>query len=369
MRARLPLIAAFVLGPVMALHAGDATAPTVDTSPPAADTAMSTESTPVPSNLKTSYEFDGDTSYVGDARTNFGGGISGKVSEQNDDAKFLIEPQFNDGPIYRFGLSYERYNFGLSQAAPVPDALQAENLVVGMDFQLFNSWLVRVEADPGFYTDGRDAAVRGFNVPFTIGGSYISGEDVQWVLGLEVDINRQIPVFPAVGLRWQFRDQWVLDLILPTPRLEFDENKNLAFYLGADVDDGTYRVDQQLGVGYDDAYRTPGTAKTQPLERRIVGYSVAGPFATPIFQTFRPAASAASASVPSAVGAHLGGTIVEYDEVRIGAGMSWKASKALTFELECGYLPYREFDFHRADVHFSNNSGAPYGQMSLTAQF
>jgi hypothetical protein len=324
MRARLPLIAALLLGPVT-LRAGDATAPAVDTSAPA-----EADSTPAPGNLKTSYEFDADTSYVGDARTNFGSGVSGNVSEQNEDAKFLIEPQYNDGPIYRFGLSYERYNFGLSKAAPIPDILQAENLVVGMDFELFNSWLVRVEADPGLYNDGRAAGFRDFNVPFTIGGSYIAGEDIQWVVGLEVDINRQIPVFPAVGFRWQIRDQWVLDAILPTPRLEFDENKNLTLYLGADVDDGTYRMDQGLGVGYDQTYHN-FTART--------------------------------------VGPRLGGTIVEYDEVRIGTGLSWKATKVFTLELECGYLPYREFDFHRADAHFSNNSGAPYGQMSLSAQF
>jgi hypothetical protein len=65
----------------------------------------------------------------------------------------------------------------------------------------------------------------------------------------------------------------------------------------------------------------------------------------------------------------LGGSVVEYDEIRIGAGMSLKASKDLTFEFECGYLPYREFDFHRANLHFTNDSGAPYGRISLDAQF
>jgi hypothetical protein len=325
MRARLPLIAAVLLASVMDLHAGDVTAPALDTSAP-----VPVDTSPAPGNLKMSYEFDADTSYVGDARTNFGGGVSGNVSEQNEDAKFLIEPQFNDGPIYRFGLSYQRYNFGISQAAPIPDILQAENLVLGVDFEVFNSILVRVEADPGLYNDGRASGYRDFNVPFTIGGSYIAGEDVQWVAGLEADFNRQIPVFPAVGFRWQFRDQWVLDAILPTPRLEFDENKDLTLYLGGDVDDGTYRMDQRLGVGYDETYRD---------------------------------------SRAQNVGSHLGGTIVEYDEVRIGTGLSWKASKVITLELECGYLPYREFDFHRADVHLSNNSGAPYGQLSLSAQF
>ena len=306
-----------LLLPLVALRAGDAIP--AGTSGTTADAAVVDQSEAAPSNIKMSYEFDADGSYVGDARTNFGSGTKGDVSEARTDERLVISPQYNDGPIYRFGLAYQRSSFGLSKAAPLPDILQEENLVLGVDFQVFNSWLVRVEADPGLYNDARAAGYRAFNVPFTIGGSYIASEELQWVVGLEVDVNRQIPVFPAVGMRWAINDSWVLDAILPTPRLEYDWSKALTLYLGGDVEDGTYRIDQ--GVG-----------------------SALG----------RPS---------------LGGTIVEYDEVRVGAGFTWKASKAVTLELEGGYLPYREFDFHRADEHFSNDDGAPYGQMSLNAQF
>jgi hypothetical protein len=315
MRIHLPFIAAaLLLAPLLPVRAGDTTV-----SAPSDMSASSDASTPAPSKIKTSYEFNADTSYVGSARTNFGSGSTGGVSEQENNARFLIEPQYNDGPIYRFGLSYERYNFGFSKAAPIPDILQAENLVVGMDFELFNSWLVRAEADPGFYGDARAEGFRDFNVPFTLGGSYIASDEVQWIVGLELDINRQIPVIPAVGIHWSLTDNWVIDAVLPTPRLEYDWSKDLTLYMGGDFDDGTYRVDH--GVG--DALGRP----------------------------------------------KLGGAIVEYDEIRVGAGFSWKASKAITFELEGGYLPYREFDFHRADTHFSNDDGAPYGQMSINAQF
>ena len=132
---------------------------------------------------------------------------------------------------------------------------------------------------------------------------------------------RQIPVYPAVGVRWGFHDKWVLDLILPTPRLEYEWSKNLTLYLGADVDDGTYRVDQGVGSAL---------GKGKKL---------------------------------------LSGGVLEYDELRIGSGLSWKASKGVTLELEGGYLPYREFDYHRAGQSYSNENGAAYGQVSLDAQF
>jgi len=315
MRIRFPYLAAILLlAPLLPLRAGE-TAPQPDASPAPAVA----DSTPAPTNLKVSYELDADTSYVGAARTNFGSGRVGSISEANSSARLVVAPQYNDGPIYRFGLGFQRYNFGLSKAAPVPDILEAENLVLGVDFELFNSWLVRIEADPGFYGDARSPGVRDFNVPFTIGGSYIASEDLQWIAGLGIDIDRQLPIIPAIGVRWAVTDEWVIDAILPTPRLEYDWSKALTLYMGGDIDDGTYRVSRGLG-----------TALGRP---------------------------------------NLSNAIVEYDEIRVGAGFSWKASKAITFELEGGYLPYREFDFHRADSHFSNDDGAAYGRVSLNAQF
>jgi hypothetical protein len=312
------IAAALAFASMAAARAGETAPPDATAVSAPADSGVA-DSTPAPSNIKTSYELDADTSYVGDARTNYGGGTMGNVSEERTRTRFVVSPQYNDGPIYRFGLSFQRYSFGFSKAAPMPNILQAENLVVGMDFTLFNSWLIRIEADPGFYNDGRYTGFRDANVPFIMGGSYIASADLQWIVGLEADINRQLPVIPAVGVRWSLGESWVIDAVLPTPRLEYDWSKSLTLYVGGDVDDGTYRADRNLGVSLG-----------------------------------RP---------------NLSGAVFEYDEIRFGAGLSWKASKALTFELEGGYLPYREFDFHRADTHFSNDGGAPYGQMSLNAQF
>ncbi len=319
-------------------------------------------STPPPASLTVNYELDSDASFVGAARTNFGGGIKGNVTEQQASARFVLGIQKNaDSPIFRLGLAYERYNFGLSKAAPLPDALQAENLVVGVDFNAFTSWLVRLEADPGFYNDARSDRFRNFNVPFTLGGSYIASEEVQWIVGLGIDLNRQFPVIPAIGVRWQLNDNWVIDAVLPTPRLEYAYSKALTLYIGADVDDGTYR----LGSNFPRSDRTV-TTETTVVERKLIGFRRNTAFEfTPIYTTYKIHAK----STETIQGRPLNNAVVEYDEIRLGAGLSWKATKAFTFELEAGYLPYREFDFHRADMHFSNNDGAAYGRMSLGGQF
>jgi len=358
--ATRPIIiaAAFFLAPLPLLRAGDV-APADGLGTNVSDTA------PEPSKLKTSYELDADTSFVGDASTHFGDGMHGDVSEERTRAHYIVAPQYNDGPIYRFGLAYQRYSFGFSRAAAIPDTLQAENLIVGIDFELFNSWLVRVEADPGIYSDTRVVGFRGFNVPFLIGGSYIVNADLQWVVGIDVDVNRQIPIFPAVGFRWNFADQWVLDMVLPTPRLEYQWSKNLNLYVGLDVDDGTYRVDRGIGNGLDSSRSR--VVKSEVTTSKLIGYQIR-PFhrPTPIYSK---TTKEVTNTVPGDSYANLSGAVVEYDELRVGAGLSWKPFNGVTLELEGGYLPYREFDFHRADSQFLNSGGAPYGQMSFNAQF
>jgi hypothetical protein len=299
-----------MLAGALTVRAGDITP--VDTGTSAGDI------TPAASNLKVEYELDAESSFVGSTPTNLGFGKDGNLTEENSNGRLVISPQWNDGPIYRFGLAVERYNFGFSTAAPLPNILQSENAVLGVDFELF-SWLVRVEADPGIYSDGRSTGLRDFNMPFIIGGSYIASDTLQWILGLEVDVNREFPVLPGVGVHWTFMDNWVLDAVLPSPRIEYTWSKDTTLYFGGDFKDGTYRVDHDFGSA---------------LHRR-----------------------------------RLNGTIVEYDEIRVGGGVSWKASKAFTVEMEGGYLPYREFNFQRSGTHFGNESGAPYGEISLNTQF
>jgi len=41
----------------------------------------------------------------------------------------------------------------------------------------------------------------------------------QLILGLSIDVERNYPVIPAAGVRWKIGPQWLLDAVLPTPRL------------------------------------------------------------------------------------------------------------------------------------------------------
>ena len=136
--------------------------------------------------------------------------------------------------ILRLGAEYEIYDFDIPAGAQVPDRLQSAALIIGLDTKLSDSLLVRFEAKPGFYS-ADDLEGQDFNAPFILGGTYLYSSTLQFVFGIGVDLEAQYPVLPGGGLRWKFHPQWVLNATAPTPRLEYEVNRNLTLYAGADI--------------------------------------------------------------------------------------------------------------------------------------
>ena len=231
--------------------------------------------------------------------------------------RFVLTPRIKLG-VLRLGAEWERFSFSFSGRAPLPDTLQAVSLVLGIDTQLSDSILLRFQAQPGFYgTDHFES--QDVNIPFVIGGTYIYSPDLQLVLGIGVDIERKYPVLPGGGVRWKIARQWLLNAVLPTPRLEFQLNKDLTFYAGGTVKETNFRVGDNFG-------------STRGIPR-------------------------------------LNQAVLTYGEIRTGAGADWKVSPVITLSAEAGYQPYRDFDFYRANVRYHQDGGAPYGTISVHGEF
>ncbi|MBA2241646.1 MAG: hypothetical protein H0W04_01975 [Chthoniobacterales bacterium] len=277
------------------------------------------------------FEFDLEYAYIGDSevkrsfrRVDF--------DEHYGLARLIYTPRLKFG-ILRLGGSYERFEFGVPNISllrqppgggqffgspQIPRTLQTVSAIVGLDTQFSDSLLFRFEAQPGLFGTG-DLDRDTFNVPVIIGGTYIYSPDLQFIFGISVDYERNYPVFPGGGIRWHFASQWTLNAALPTPRLEYEMNRNLMIYAGADVKGTTFRVDENFGESRADT--------------------------------------------------RLNNAILTYTELRVGAGLEWKITPEMKLSLEGGYLPYREFDYHRADIRYTHEEGAPYGSISLRAAF
>ena len=267
-----------------------------------------------PSPWVFSHELNLEESYVSPSKT---GGKN--IEEQRSGAEYVLTAQYKDGPPLRLGMDWTRLSFGSTSGTPIPNTLQSEAIIAGIDVQLFNAIFLRFEAQPGLYSasgrlDGAD-----FDIPVIIGGTYLVNKDLQFALGVSIDPQRRYPVIPGGGIRWQINDHWLLNGILPKPRIEFQATRSLTVYGGADIVDNSYRAPANFGRFTDDP--------------------------------------------------RLNGAWLDYDEVRLGGGASVKITPQIQMDLEMGYMAYREFNFHRADVDPHSSGAGLYGGISIGAKF
>jgi Domain of unknown function (DUF6268) len=264
-------------------------------------------------------EFSVDGTYVGEGDVERGGKHVNDFDEIDSDIRVVLTPRIKLG-VLRLGAEWERLSFGFPEQTALPNTLQSFSTIIGLDTQLSDSIIIRAEGQPGLYSSGLGhLSWQDFNMPFIVGGTYIFSPNFQLVLGVSVDIERKYPVIPAGGLRWNIGPQWLLDAVLPTPRLQYEVNRAVSLYVGATVKETNYRVDDEFGESH---------------------------------------------GIP-----RLDSAILTYSEVRTGAGFDWKISPIVTLTGEVGYQPYREFDFYRADVRYHQDGGAPYGTISLHGAF
>lgn len=277
------------------------------------------------------------------------GGYRIEDFEENDFlVKFILLPRVKFG-ILRLGFNYERYDFGINDTSQVrngvrggrgpgrdafgdtlpflplraelPDDLQNANFIVGLDTEFSDSFLIRIEAHPGWYGGMRSHIFNGdnFRAPFIAGGTWVYSSTLQFTFGVGVDFEGRFPVLPGGGVRWAFAPEWVLNAVLPTPRLEYQPTKNLTVYAGAEIKSETFRTPSNFGFLAGDA--------------------------------------------------RFNNAWLNYTELRTGLGIEWKFADAFTLAAEGGYLPWRQFDYGRVKVRYHEDGGAPYGMLAFKAAF
>jgi hypothetical protein len=294
-------------------------------------TVAPTEAEP---SMPISQEFTLEGSYTGKSTTKQGDAAFGGVGNQNSHFNYVMSPQIKDGLLLRFGVDAERNSFDLPSAAPLPNTLQSVNAILGADMSIGDKIILRAEVHPGIYSDFVNVTSSDIDAPIQIGGTYLFSKDFQIIFGLQIDIKSNLPIIGLPGFRWAFADKWVLSAIPPKPRLEYELTNSLTLYTGAELLGGTYHLNDQFGTNHGHG---PGDNAGQ-----------------------------------------FNGNIVDYAEIRIGAGFMWKFTPNLTLDVSGGYMPYREFDVHPDKIGFDNNDtlfhnnvgdGAPYAEAGISGSF
>jgi hypothetical protein len=267
-----------------------------------------------------SYELDAEASYIGSGSATHGPVNYGNFSEIHSGASIVVSDQIRDNFILRLGVQWERYAFDTNNpVTPIPDSIEAVNAVIGGDLQLTSAILLRVEAHPGVYGSFKHATPRLFNVPITIGASYFQSPDLIFIAGLSIDPNSDWPVIPAVGVHWKVSDRWLIEGIAPRPQVQFGLTDKITLFAGADLRTGTFRMDNQFG-------------HSVRLEK-------------------------------------LNNAILDYWEVRGGGGLTWTIWNGVKLDVEGGVVPYRQFNYSRANFKVISSDWAPYVRVGLSATF
>jgi hypothetical protein len=287
-----------------------------------------------PTSIPISQEFNVEGSYGGGVQTKQGNLREGDVTNANSHFDYVVSPQVKDGFLLRFGVDAERNDFGFDHAMPLPNVLESFNAIIGVDLALTDKILFRAELHPGIYTDGVDITTDDIDVPAQFGATYLYSKNLQIILGGQIDLKSNIPFIIIPGVRWQFADDWVLSLIPPKPQLQYEFSKALTLYVGADILDGTYHLNDQFGTDH------------------------------------------ASTTIPGQPS--LNDKIVDFTEDRVGVGATWKFMPNLSLDVSTGYIVYREFDVHKNQIGFNEHSttfhenigdGAPYGEIGVSGSF
>jgi hypothetical protein len=216
----------------------------------------------------------------------------------------------------RLGLAYSRFDFGAT-AAPVPDHLQSVAGVIGVDYMRGKHVGAFFHLRPGFYTEDHfDGS--SFDVPMNCGRIFVLQEDKLYFLaGATTSFLRgKIPALPLLGVIWLPYPNLRIMGIVPEPRIIYSPTRKLEMWIGGELVGGSFRTD------HDDRI----------LPRK------------------------------------LSGTQVDYSDYRVGVGVTYSPTEAISVDFGAGCSIQRSFDFNRAGEDYRTDP-APYLRLAVKAKF
>ncbi len=243
------------------------------------------------------------------------GGVVGGVAVHHAEVSLSGRHELRAGLQLAYGLAYDTNLLLADAAVPLPDNLTVFSVNFGLIRTLDSDWTMALFVRPGFYSDFQQLGSRSLNMPVLVTANWTAGPDLRWTFALSYNGFSRNPVLPLLGVRWDFSPDWNLEIGFPRTGVAWQANDRLALHLDAGFQGGSYRVMH------------------------------------------------APAALPA-----LGGTLLDYREIRAGAGLDFKLADATTLSLEAGLVADRRFDYHESHYRLDGDS-AGYLKLSFHARF
>lgn len=262
--------------------------------------------------------YSASISYTAEGEVERHGKDLGDLSVTWTRASYALSGSIDDRWRWHAGPWFEFTHFDVSPRALLPDEGYVTALQLGGVWQINPRWTARLDIRPGLYSDFEDISGSDFNAPFVVAVTYASSSNVLWVLGLGVNWRSDLGTIGGPGVRWQFAEDWTLNLVLPKPTIDYQLTRDVAVYAGGEWRSSYFRVNEHFG-----------TSRSRPV---------------------------------------LNDDDFTYRELRALAGARWAFSRQLYVNLEGGYAFNRRAEFRDADVTMKID-GAPFVQLGVGGAF
>jgi opacity protein-like surface antigen len=184
-------------------------------------------------------------SAVAAGNVNFGS-AKGNSGAQTADVHVATSFPLHDQWSLLVGASSHNIFLGGVPGAPVPQSIYTLSLTPGIGYHLNDQWTFAAGVGPRFYrvdsTDSQSIGIGG-----QVGATYICRPNLAFSFGLGVNPDRDIPVLPGGGLRWNFAQQFTLNLMFPRAEIDYRPGSKLTLFAGFASEFTIFRAGENLG--------------------------------------------------------------------------------------------------------------------------
>lgn len=259
-----------------------------------------------------------DTSYNIASETEFRGRNYGESDAFNYNLSASSFLMLSERWLMPLELQSQNFILDNMPGVPMPDSINMLELGTGLAYLLNDKWLIMGRFNTALYKfDDISSDDIGFSGGIMIEWQY--SPTLKWVFGAMYQPDNDLPVIPLVGAEWMINEDWELHVTFPQPRLIYSPGDRWRFHVGMDLHLGT-------------TFHTSDTLGTS------VGMS------------------------------EFNNVLGSYSDIRVGGGIGYQLTEALSLEAEGGYSMNREIDYPDIDEKVKFDS-TPYFRVGLRLEF
>ena len=264
-----------------------------------------------------------DTAYTGNVPFEARGASAGSFSVAQFGAEIAVPLSRVRGNLFPIvSLRYRYYALDRDTVTPLPDHLQSLSAAFTVFSKLDANWSLLASVSPGVHNAGSDFSSKGFGVGVVAIASrkFTPGFGAGFGFVYDSLSKGTGRIIPVATFNWTPAPAWRVTLGFPRTGVIYTFSSELDFEFTAEADFGSFYVtDDPL----------PGGGNKPALNR----------------------------------------TRLEYQSVRVGPAIAWRASPTFSARASVGAVPVLNADYHQRNYRVKSERTAPYASAALEWKF